>query len=218
MAEALAALSRIGLVPVITIDSPRDAVPLAEALLDGGIGCAEVTFRTPSAGEAIHRISSTCGELLVGAGTVLTVEQAEQATQAGAQYVVAPGFDPAVVGWCQAHNVPVIPGVATPTEISMALARGLSLLKFFPAEAMGGVQVLRALSAPFASMRFVPTGGITVANLPQYLALPNVAACGGSWMAKEGMISAGKFAEIARLSREARAIVRQVRGEPEVNR
>jgi 2-dehydro-3-deoxyphosphogluconate aldolase/(4S)-4-hydroxy-2-oxoglutarate aldolase len=218
MAEALAALSRIGLVPVITIDSPRDAVPLAEALLDGGIGCAEVTFRTPAAGEAIHRISSTCGELLVGAGTVLTVEQAEQATQAGAQYVVAPGFDAAVVGWCQAHNVPVIPGVATPTEISMALARGLSLLKFFPAEAMGGVQVLRALSAPFASVRFVPTGGITVANLPEYLALPNVAACGGSWMAKEGMISAGRFAEIARLSREARAVVRQVRGEPEVNR
>ena len=217
MAEALATLSRIGLVPVITIDSPRDAVPLAEALLDGGIGCAEVTFRTPSAGEAIHGISSTCGELLVGAGTVLTVEQAEQATQAGARYVVAPGFDPAVVDWCQAHNVPVIPGVATPTEISMALARGLDLLKFFPAEAMGGVQTLRALSAPFAGVRFVPTGGITAANLPQYLALPNVAACGGSWMAKESMISAGKFTEIARLSRQARAIVRQVRGEPEVN-
>ena len=217
MAEALATLSRIGLVPVITIDSPRDAVPLAEALLDGGIGCAEVTFRTPSAGEAIHGISSTCGELLVGAGTVLTVEQAEQATQAGARYVVAPGFDPAVVDWCQAHNVPVIPGVATPTEISMALARGLDLLKFFPAEAMGGVQMLRALSAPFASVRFVPTGGITAANLPQYLALPNVAACGGSWMVKESMISAGKFTEIARLSRQARAIVRQVRGEPEVN-
>jgi len=192
-------------------------VPLAEALLDGGIGCAEVTFRTPSAGEAIHGISSTCGELLVGAGTVLTVEQAEQATQAGARYVVAPGFDPAVVDWCQAHNVPVIPGVATPTEISMALARGLDLLKFFPAEAMGGVQMLRALSAPFASVRFVPTGGITAANLPQYLALPNVAACGGSWMAKESMISAGKFTEIARLSRQARAIVHQVRGEPEVN-
>ena len=218
MAEALAALSRIGLVPVITIESPHDAVPLAEALLDGGIGCAEVTFRTPSAGEAIHGISSTCGELLVGAGTVLTVEQAEQATQAGAQYVVAPGFDPAVVGWCQERNVPVIPGVATATEISMALARGLDLLKFFPAESMGGVQTLQALSAPFASVRFIPTGGITAANLPQYLSLRNVAACGGSWMAKEGMIAAGKFPEIARLSRQARAIVRQVRGEPEVNR
>ena len=217
MAEALAALSRIGLVPVITIESPRDAVPLAKALLDGGIGCAEITFRTASAREAIREISSTCGELLVGAGTVLTVEQAEQATQAGAQYVVAPGFDPAVVGWCQERNVPVIPGVATPTEISMALARGLSLLKFFPAEAMGGVQTLQALSAPFAGVRFIPTGGITVANLPQYLALPNVAACGGSWMAKEGMISAGRFAEIARLSRQARAIVHQVRGQPEVN-
>jgi 2-dehydro-3-deoxyphosphogluconate aldolase / (4S)-4-hydroxy-2-oxoglutarate aldolase len=218
MAEAQAALSRIGLVPVITIESPHDAVPLAEALLDGGIGCAEVTFRTPSAAEAIAGISSKCRELLVGAGTVLTVWQAEQATQVGAQYVVAPGLDPAVVDWCQEHNVPVIPGVATPTEISMALARGLSLLKFFPAEAMGGVRTLQALSAPFAGVRFVPTGGITVANLPQYLALPNVAACGGSWMAKEDMISAGKFAEITRLSRQARAIVARVRGEPEVNR
>jgi 2-dehydro-3-deoxyphosphogluconate aldolase/(4S)-4-hydroxy-2-oxoglutarate aldolase len=218
MAEALAALSRIGLVPVITIDSPRDALPLAEALLDGGIGCAEVTFRTPSAAEAIHEIRSTCGELLVGAGTVLTVAQAKQATHAGAQYLVAPGFDPAVVGWCQAHNVPMIPGVATPTEISVALARGLSLLKFFPAEAMGGVQMLRALSAPFAGVRFIPTGGITAANLPRYLALPNVAACGGSWMASEGMISEGKFTEIARLSGQARAILRQVRGEPGVGR
>jgi 2-dehydro-3-deoxyphosphogluconate aldolase/(4S)-4-hydroxy-2-oxoglutarate aldolase len=149
---------------------------------------------------------------------VLTVEQAEQATQAGAQYVVEPGFDPAVVDWCQEHNVPVIPGVATPTEISMALARGLDLLKFFPAEAMGGVRTLQALSAPYASVRFIPTGGITAANLPQYLALPSVAACGGSWMATESMISAGRFTEIARLSRQARAIVRQVRGEPGVRR
>ena len=213
MAEALAALSRIGLVPVITINSPHDAVPLAEALLDGGIGCAEVTFRTPAAAQAIANISSTCREMLVGAGTVLTVGQAEQATQAGAQYIVAPGFDPAVVGWCQERNVPVLPGAATPTEISLALARGLDLLKFFPAEAMGGAQMLQALSAPFASARFIPTGGITAANLPQYLALPNVAACGGSWMAKEGMISAGRFTEIARLSGQARAIVARVRGE-----
>src|SRR5215469_9831217 len=207
MAEALAALSRIGLVPVITIESPHDAVRLARALLDGGIGCAEVTFRTPSAAEAIHGISSTCGELLVGAGTVLTVEQAEQATRAGARYIVAPGFDPAVVGWCQERSVPVLPGVATPTDISLALARGLSLVKFFPAEAMGGVQTLRALSAPFGDVRFIPTGGITEANLPRYLALPSVAACGGSWMASADMISAGKFAEIARLSRQARDIV-----------
>jgi 2-dehydro-3-deoxyphosphogluconate aldolase/(4S)-4-hydroxy-2-oxoglutarate aldolase len=119
-----------------------------------------------------------------------------------------------VVGWCQERNVPVLPGVATPTDISMALARGLDLVKFFPAEAMGGVQTLQALAAPFAGVRFIPTGGITAANLPHYLALPNVAACGGSWMAREGMISAGKFTEIARLSRQARAIVRQVRGEP----
>jgi 2-dehydro-3-deoxyphosphogluconate aldolase / (4S)-4-hydroxy-2-oxoglutarate aldolase len=218
MAEALAALSGIGLVPVITVGNPRDAVPLAGALLDGGIGCAEVTFRTPSAAAAIQGMRSQCRELLVGAGTVLTVRQAEQAIRAGAQYIVSPGFDPSVVDWCQQRDVPVMPGVATPTEISMALARGLNLLKFFPAEAMGGVPVLRALYAPFASVRFVPTGGITAANLSRYLALPNVAACGGSWMATESMISAGRFAEIARLSREARSIVGQVRGEPEMNR
>src|SRR6266516_1597766 len=210
MTKTFEALSRIGVVPVITIDRPQDAVPLARALLNGGIGCAEITFRTASAEEAIQRISGECHEMLVGAGTVLTVHQAEQATQAGAQYIVAPGFDPAVVGWCQERDVPVLPGVATPTDISMALARGLDLLKFFPAEAMGGVQTLQALAAPFAGVRFIPTAGITAANLPQYLALPNVAACGGSWMAWEGMISAGKFTEIARLSRPARALVRPV--------
>lgn len=216
MSEPMAVLSNIGLMPVITIESPRDAVPLAQALLDGGIGCAEITFRTPSAAAVIQKISSRCRELIVGAGTVLTVHQAEQAAQAGAQFVVAPGFDPAVVAWCQHHNVPVIPGVATPTEISLALARGLNLLKFFPAEGMGGVQTLQAFYGPFATARFVPTGGITPANLPQYLELPNVVACGGSWMVRQGLISAGEFAEITRLCRDARAIVGSVRGEAEV--
>ena len=218
MVDALAALGRIGVVPVITIGSAGDAVPLAEALLEGGIGCAEVTFRTRSAAEAIQAISGACGELLVGAGTVLTVGQAEQATRAGARYVFAPGFDPAVVGWCLARGVPVIPGVATATEVGMALARGLDLVKFFPAEAMGGVQALGALSAAFAGVRFVPTGGVTAANLARYLALPGVAACGGSWMAREDMICGGEFAEITRLCRQARAIVRRVRGEPGAGR
>jgi 2-dehydro-3-deoxyphosphogluconate aldolase/(4S)-4-hydroxy-2-oxoglutarate aldolase len=218
MTKTFEALSRIGVVPVITIDRPQDAVPLARALLNGGIGCAEITFRTASAEEAIQRISGECHEMLVGAGTVLTVQQAEQAIRAGAQYIVAPGFDAAVVDWCQEHGVPVLPGVATPTEINMALARGVKLLKFFPSEEIGGVRMLKALHAPYQEVQFIPTGGIKAHNLAEYLALPNVVACGGSWMATGSMISEGKFDEIARLSREARAIVHRARGESEANR
>ena len=218
MTKTFEALSRIGVVPVITIDRPQDAVPLARALLNGGIGCAEITFRTASAEEAIQRISGECHEMLVGAGTVLTVQQAEQAIRAGAQYIVAPGFDAAVVDWCQKRGVPVLPGVATPTEINMALARGVKLLKFFPSEEIGGMRMLKALHAPYQEVQFIPTGGIKAHNLAEYLALPNVVACGGSWMATGSMISEGKFDEITRLSREARAIVQRARGESEANR
>ena len=218
MTKTFEALSRIGVVPVITIDRPQDAVPLARALLNGGIGCAEITFRTASAEEAIERISGECQEMFVGAGTVLTVQQAEQAIRAGAQYIFARGFDAAVVDWCQEQGVPVLPGVATPTEINMALARGVKLLKFFPSEEIGGVRMLKALHAPYQEVQFIPTGGIKTGNLAEYLALPNVVACGGSWMATESMISEGKFDEIARLSREARAIVGRARGESEANR
>lgn len=218
MTKTFETISRIGVVPVITIDRPQDAVPLARALLNGGIGCAEITFRTASAEEAIQRISGECHEMLVGAGTVLTVQQAEQAIRAGAQYIVAPGFDAAVVDWCQEHGVPVLPGVATPTEINMALARGVKLLKFFPSEEIGGVRMLKALHAPYQEVQFIPTGGIKAHNLAEYLALPNVVACGGSWMATGSMISEGKFDEITRLSREARAIVHRARGESEANR
>ena len=218
MTKTFEALSRIGVVPVITIDRSQDAVPLARALLNGGIGCAEITFRTASAEEAIQRISGECHEMLVGAGTVLTVQQAEQAIRAGAQYIVAPGFDAAVVDWCQEHGVPVLPGLATPTEINMALARGVKLLKFFPSEEIGGVRMLKALYAPYQEVQFIPTGGIKAHNLAEYLVLPNVVACGGSWMATGSMISEGKFDEITRLSREARAIVHRARGESEANR
>ena len=218
MTKTFEALSRIGVVPVITIDRPQDAVPLARALLNGGIGCAEITFRTASAEEAIQRISGECHEMLVGAGTVLTVQQAEQAIRAGAQYIVAPGFDAALVDWCREQGLPVLPGVATPTEINMALARGVKLLKFFPSEEIGGVRMLKALYAPYQEVQFIPTGGIKAHNLAEYLVLPNVVACGGSWMATGSMISEGKFDEITRLSREARAIVHRARGESEANR
>lgn len=218
MTKTFEALSRIGVVPVITIDRPQDAVPLARALLKGGIGCAEITFRTAFAEEAIQRISGECHEMLVGAGTVLTVQQAEQAIRAGAQYIVAPGFDAVVVDWCQEHGVPMLPGVATPTEINMALARGVKLLKFFPSEEIGGVRLLKALYGPYQEVQFIPTGGIKAHNFAEYLALPNVTACGGSWIATSHMISEGQFDEITHLAREARAIVRRVRGESEADR
>ena len=218
MSSIFESLSQIGVVPVITIDEPQYAVPLARALLDGGIGCAEITFRTSSAVEAIHMISSECPKILVGAGTVLTVQQVEHAVGVGAQYIVSPGFDASIVGWCQKHEVPVLPGVATPTEINMALANGLKLLKFFPAEELGGIGMLKALYAPYSEVKFIPTGGVTVHNLAQYLSLPNVVACGGSWIATKSMIAESRFEEITRLAREARAIINQVRGEREVNR
>ena len=211
-------LSQIGVVPVITIEEPQHAAHLARALLDGGIGCAEITFRTSSAREALQMISSEYPEMLTGAGTVLTVQQVEQAVRAGAQYIVSPGFDVSIVDWCQEHEVPVLPGIATPTEINMALAKGLKLLKFFPAEELGGIRMLKALHSPYSEVKFVPTGGIASHNLAQYLNLPNVAACGGSWMATKSMITESRFEEITRLSREARAIVEQVRGEREVKR
>lgn len=210
-------LGQIGLVPVITLETPEDAVPLASALRAGDVGCIEVTFRTAAAADAIRHISTACPDMLVGAGTILTVQQAARALEAGAQYIVSPGFDAVLVYWCQEHALPVLPGVMTPTEIQMATARGVPVLKFFPAEEAGGVPLLRAFAAPYQEVRFIPTGGINVANFASYLALPNVVACGGSWMATRSMIAAGEFAEITRLAREARAIVRRARGEREVN-
>jgi 2-dehydro-3-deoxyphosphogluconate aldolase/(4S)-4-hydroxy-2-oxoglutarate aldolase len=205
-------LGEIGVIPVIRIDRSEDAVPLARALLGGGLGTAEITFRTAAAAEAIGRITREVPDLLVGAGTVLTIQQAEQAIAAGARYIVSPGFDAAIVDWCQAHNIALLPGVVTPTEINMALAKGLSVLKFFPAEEMGGARTLKTLYGPYQEVRFVPTSGINAATLPEYLALPNVVACGGSWMATAAMIAAGQFAEITRVAAEARAIVARVRG------
>lgn len=209
---------QIGLVPVITIDRPEDAVPLGRALLAGGIDCVEITFRTAAAAEAIRKMNGELDEMLVGAGTVLTVQQAEQAARAGAHYIVSPGFDVTIVDWCLERSVPVLPGVATPTEIMMARARDVTLLKLFPAEELGGVRMLKALSGPFPDVQFIPTGGINATNLAEYLALPNVTACGGSWIATRSMIAEGRFDEVARLAGEARAIVRRSHGEREADR
>jgi 2-dehydro-3-deoxyphosphogluconate aldolase/(4S)-4-hydroxy-2-oxoglutarate aldolase len=209
----LAELGTIGVVPVVTIDEPGRAAALGAALVAGGLPCAEITFRTPAAAAAIQAMSDAHPELLVGAGTIATVEQADAAVAAGARFVVAPGFDETVVDWCRANDVPIAPGVMTPTEINMAIRRGLRLLKFFPAEAAGGVAALTAIAAAYPDVRFVPTGGIDAANLADYLRLPTVAACGGSWVAPRAAIADGDFARIERLAADAAAIVRATRRE-----
>lgn len=212
MTDLLERLGLLGVVPVVEIERAEDAVELGKALLAGGLPCAEITFRTATAEEAIRRISSSLPQIIVGAGTVLSVDQASKAASAGAQFIVSPGFNQKVVDWCLQREIPVTPGVLTPTEIEMALDRGLKVLKFFPAEAMGGVATLKAISAPYKGVRFIPTGGINQDNLADYLALPSVHCCGGSWMVKAHLISAGRFDEITRLTEEAVSVVRRVRG------
>jgi 2-dehydro-3-deoxyphosphogluconate aldolase/(4S)-4-hydroxy-2-oxoglutarate aldolase len=199
-------VSGFGVIPVVEIPCAEDAVPLAAALAAAGLPCAEITFRTASAADAIAAIAAADPEFSVGAGTVLNVAQAETAVAAGATFLVSPGFDPAVVVWARERDVPILPGVCTPSEIMQALAHGVSLLKFFPAEAMGGVPYLKAIVAPFKDVRFVPTGGISAGNLAAYLAVREVAACGGSWMVKKDLIAAGDFETIGDLAREAVAI------------
>jgi 2-dehydro-3-deoxyphosphogluconate aldolase / (4S)-4-hydroxy-2-oxoglutarate aldolase len=206
-------LTDAGLVPVITIDRADDAGPLGAALLQGGIAHAEITFRTPAAARAVERMRSESPSMTVGAGTVLTLEQADQAVRSGAQYLVSPAFDAAVVDWCEDHSVPIIPGVATPSEINAAWQRGLRTLKLFPAEQLGGVALLRALRGPFPEVRFVPTGGITTRNLGDYARQPNVVACGGSWIASRETISAQRFDDIVAAGQEACTILRQARRE-----
>lgn len=212
MPDILTVLGQIGLVPVVRLEREEDAVPLGAALKAGGLPCAEITFRTAAAAGAIARLVAAEPDLIVGAGTVLTVEQAQQALDAGARFIVSPGFSAKVVDWCGIHGLPVLPGVVTPSEIMAGLEKGLRVFKFFPAEAYGGVQTIKALSAPFGGVRFMPTGGITAKNLPDYLALPAVHAVGGSWMVEGKLIASGQFGEITRLAAEACAIVQRVRG------
>ena len=196
-------LRRLRLVPVIVIDDHSGASSLAQALVDGGLPCAEVTFRTKGAREALERISAEFPQILAGAGTVLTPAQAKEARDAGARFVVAPGFSPAVVEYCIEHDIPVFPGIATPSEIEAALMRGLNVLKFFPAEPLGGLSYLRAISAPYGMVEFMPTGGISLQNVGSYLSFPRVVACGGSWIAPPDWIASGQFDRIAAAARSA---------------
>ncbi len=211
MLPIIQAIEKLALVPVVQIDHARDASNLAKALIEGGLPCAEITFRTASAAEAIKLLAGTFPDIKLGAGTVQSAAQAATAVEAGAQFVVSPGFNPKVVDWCLEHSVTVIPGVATPTEIGMALDKGLEVVKFFPAQALGGIEMLKAIAAAFGGVKFIPTGGINAHNLADYLRLPMVLACGGSWFVKAELISAGKFEEITRLTREAVSIAHQSR-------
>ncbi|MGH9753254.1 MAG: bifunctional 4-hydroxy-2-oxoglutarate aldolase/2-dehydro-3-deoxy-phosphogluconate aldolase [Blastocatellia bacterium] len=202
----------IGIIPVVAIAKLEDALPLAEALLEGGLPCAEITFRTEAAAEAIARIRSRFPEILLGAGTVLTTEQAETAIGAGAEFIVSPGTNLTVVDYCLSKGVTIFPGACTPTEIEMVLSKGIDALKFFPAEPMGGVKFLQAICAPYRHVRFIPTGGIDTRNIGQYLALPQVVACGGSWMVKPELFEAGDFTKVKQLAGEAAALARESRG------
>lgn len=201
-------LSEMRIVPVIVINDASKAVPLAKALYNGGLPCAEVTFRTACAAEAIRAIADNVPDMLVGAGTVLNATHVDQALAAGAKFMVSPGFNPETVKYCQSKNVPILPGVCTPTEIEQALSMGVETLKFFPAEAAGGANMLKALSAPYGMVKFVPTGGLTPKNLPDYLAVKSVLACGGSWMVKDELINNDRFDEIEVLTREAVGMVK----------
>ena len=201
-----AILEKIGalkLVPVVKIEKASDAVSLGEALMAGGLPVAEITFRTDAAEAAIANLSQHLPDMLIGAGTVLTIENVKKAVGAGAKFMVAPGFNPKVVDYCLENGILIVPGVNSPTQIEQGLERGLHVLKFFPAEASGGLKLLKAMAEPYGGVNFMPTGGIDAGNLREYLAFKRVVACGGSWFVKANLISEGRFEEIARLTREA---------------
>jgi len=203
MNEILEKIGEIGIVPVVKIENSKDAIPLGKALLEGDLPIAEITFRTAAAEDSIKALTDELPDLLVGAGTVLTIEQAKKAVAAGARFIVSPGFNTKVVDYCLENNIVVTPGVNNPTSVEMALERGLEIVKFFPAEPSGGLAFLKSMSAPYSMIKFIPTGGINPDNLLSYLSNPKILACGGSWMVKSDLISSGNFKEITAITKEA---------------
>ena len=202
----------IGIIPVVVLDDAKDAKALGDALMKGGLPAAEVTFRTAAAEESIRIMAKEFPDMLVGAGTVLTTEQADRAMAAGAKFIVAPGFNPTVVKHCLEKGYPVCPGVQTPSEMEQAMELGLDFVKFFPAEPAGGLNMIKAVAAPYVGLSFMPTGGINKDNVRDYLAYNRIVACGGTWMVKGDLITSGNFAKIEELTREAAAIVKEIRG------
>ena len=207
MHEVIERMGEVGIIPVIAIKDAEDAVPLAKALDAGDLPIAEITFRTEAAEESIKRIAAKVPEVLVGAGTVLTIDQAKRAVAAGAKFIVAPGFNEKVVDYCLQNNIPITPGVSTASEIEQALEKGLEVLKFFPAEASGGLKTIKALAGPYTTVKFYPTGGINPGNVADYLSYDRIFTCGGSWMVKSDLIAAQRFDEITRLCKEAISLV-----------
>jgi len=210
MTDLVTRIEQLGVVPVVAIETLSDADPLADALMEGGLPCVEITLRTDAGLAAIETLSKRSG-FLVGAGTVHNAEQAARAVDAGAEFVVAPGFNPKTISWCVDRNIPVFPGTSNPTDLEQALEFGLNAVKFFPAEAMGGIKTLKAFHGPYSSIRFMPTSGITAENLRDYLSLPFVFACGGSWMAKSQLIAEGRFDEITRLTSQTMQLIDELR-------
>ena len=211
MNDVLKKLSAIGIVPVVVINDADKAVPLAKALVEGGLPCAEVTFRTEAAEESIRLMHEAYPDMVLAAGTVLTTEQVDRAVAAGASVIVSPGFDPEVVDYCISKNIPVMPGIVTPSELAQAVKRGLTRVKFFPATAAGGIKMIKAMCAAYTTVRIMPTGGINTSNLEEFLSCDKIFCCGGSWMVKGDMIKAGEFDKIQKMTEEAVALVKEIR-------
>lgn len=212
MENMIEEFQKLGVVPVVVLEDEKDALPLAEALVRGGLPCAEVTFRTEAAAESIRLMSEKYPEMLVGAGTVLTTEQVDLAVEAGARFIVSPGFDPEIVDYCLEKNIPVFPGCVTPSEVAQAVKRGLKVVKFFPAEQAGGIAMIKAMAAPYHNIHFMPTGGINPGNLKDYLSCDKILCCGGSWMVKGELIRKGEFEKIQDLVKEAKESADAIRG------
>ena len=202
---------KLGVVPVVVLEDTKDAVPLATALVEGGLPCAEVTFRTKAAAESIRLMTEQFPEMLVGAGTVLTIEQVDDAVRAGAKFIVSPGFDAEIVDYCLKNEIPVFPGCISPSEVAQAVKRGLKIVKFFPAEPAGGISMIKAMAAPYTGIKFMPTGGINAKNLENYLSCDKIICCGGSWMVKGDLVKAGEFDKIRELTAEVRKLVDSIR-------
>ena len=209
--EILERLAAAAIVPVVVLDDAKDAAPTAKALLTGGVDVMEITFRTAAAADSIKAVAENCPDMLVGAGTVVTLDQCKQALECGAKFIVAPGFDEEVVRWCVERSVPITPGCVTPTEIMAAMKLGLNVVKFFPAGVYGGLSAMKALSGPFGGIKFIPTGGVSGQNIGEFIAAPFIHAVGGSWVCPRADIVTGNFEKITTLCKQARAAVQEAR-------
>ena len=209
--DVLKRLAQSGVVPVVVLEDAKDAVPTAKAMLAGGIDVMEITFRTAAAADSIKAVAQECPDMVVGAGTVINLEQCKLAVECGAKFIVAPGFDEEVVRWCVERSVPITPGCVTPSEIMAAMKLGLTVVKFFPAGVYGGLSAMKALSGPFGGIKFIPTGGVNSHNIGEFIAAPFIHAVGGSWVCPKADIAAGNFEKITTLCKQARAAIQEVR-------